>query len=114
MKINKKILIGLGILNLMTSCIVMIPDEGINNSGSKTTSNERYSCSKLKDEIRVEYFNNGDRIRLTDDRGDTYDMKRASSGSGIYYTDGRDSFHTDGREAILELNKREYNCHRIK
>lgn len=74
---------------------------------------EKYSCQNLSDKVVIQYLENGDKIALKTNVKNI-EMKREVSASGNYYQNGQNSFHTNGKTAILELNGIETSCGIIK
>ncbi|RRD37937.1 hypothetical protein EII29_10820 [Leptotrichia sp. OH3620_COT-345] len=101
------ILIAAGMATL--SCSIMENgNSSISGGISKMKNVDYYSCPV--DDIKVEYMNKGEKIKLTDFSGEVYEFKSSKSASGSYYESSEGSFHVKGNEAILVLNGRTFTC----
>ncbi|MDO5089609.1 MAG: MliC family protein [Leptotrichiaceae bacterium] len=81
---------------------------GGNTSGMKMKNVDYYSCPV--DDVKIEYMDKGEKIKLTDFSGDIYELKISKAASGSYYESSAGSFHVKGDEAVLVLNGRTFTC----
>lgn len=97
-------------LGLLVLGIVLV---GCSTAVLRNNNKQEYSCQNLNGKVVVEYLENGEKVKVKTSVNEM-NLNRAVSASGSYYQNGKNSFHTNGKQAILELNGIETSCGIIK
>lgn len=109
MKIKKKYLI----ISISIISIVILLQLASIFKNNKSKIKEEYSCLNLNGNITIEYLEDNEKIRLTDNRGKVKILNSSLSGSGEEYKGENNIFHTNGKDAIFGINDVEYTCSKI-